>query len=124
MRIREINLLTCDLQNEEKSDIVLSVGLIEHFMPENTARMVRTHFELAKENGIVILMFPTPTFLYRTTRSLAEMLRLWMFHDERPLEASEVEKTIAECGVVLHKEIVWANFLTQQILVAQKRSRK
>lgn len=124
VRIREINLLTCDLQNEEKSDIVLSVGLIEHFMPENTARMVRTHFELAKENGIVILMFPTPTFLYRTTRSLAEMLRLWMFHDERPLEASEVEKTIAECGVVLHKEIVWANFLTQQILVAQKRSRK
>ena len=57
-------------------------------------------------------------------RSLAEMLRLWMFHDERPLEASEVEKTIAECGVVLHKEIVWANFLTQQILVAQKRSRE
>lgn len=122
--VRELDLLACNPDGEEKSDIVLSVGLIEHFMPENTARMVRRHFELAKEDGIVILLFPTPTFLYRTTRSLAEILRLWIFHDERPLEASEVEETIASCGTVLHKEIVWSNFLTQQIIVARKRSGK
>ncbi len=118
--IREIDLLNCDPQNEEPSDIVLSVGLIEHFMPDSTARMIQRHFELTTEGGIVILFFPTPTLLYRTTRSLAELLRLWIFHDERPLEAAEVEAAVAPYGTVLHKEIVWANFLTQQIIIARK----
>lgn len=118
--IRELDLLTCNPENEEKSDIVLSIGLIEHFMPENTARMIRRHFELAKDGGIVILFFPTPTFLYRTTRSLAELLRVWIFHDERPLDAAEVEAAIAPHGTILHKEIIWNNFLTQQIIIARK----
>lgn len=118
--IRELDLLNCNPDGEEKSDIVLSVGLIEHFMPENTARMIRRHFELAKDGGIVILFFPTPTLLYRTTRSLAELLRVWIFHDERPLDAAEVETAVAPYGTILHKEIIWSNFLTQQIIIARK----
>ena len=118
--IRELDLLNCNPDGEEKSDIVLSVGLIEHFMPENTARMIRRHFELAKDGGIVILFFPTPTLLYRTTRSLAELLRVWIFHDERPLDAAEVETAVVPYGTILHKEIIWSNFLTQQIIIARK----
>lgn len=118
--IRELDLLNCNPDGEEKSDIVLSVGLIEHFMPENTARMIRRHFELAKDGGIVILFFPTPTLLYRTTRSLAELLRVWIFHDERPLDATEVETAVVPYGTILHKEIIWSNFLTQQIIIARK----
>ena len=68
----------------------------------------------------MILFFPTPTFLYRTTRSLAELLRVWIFHDERPLDAAEVEAAIAPHGTILHKEIIWNNFLTQQIIIARK----
>ncbi len=114
------DLLELDTSKEEKFDVVLSVGLIEHFPPELTKKMVKVHFDLAREGGIVVLFFPTPTFLYRATRSLSELLRLWIFHDERPLTAAEVETALLPCGTVLHREIIWRNFLTQQIIIARK----
>lgn len=116
----EVNLLRALPENAEKADLVFSVGLIEHFSPLNTARMVRRHFELAKTGGLVILFFPTPTPLYRATRFCAELLRLWMFHDERPLRSAEVERVIAPYGHVVHRELIRANFLTQRIIVARK----
>lgn len=117
---RQCDLLELNAAGEEKFDVVLSVGLIEHFLPENTKKMVKVHFDLAKEGGTVILFFPTPTFLYRTTRSLSELLRLWIFHDERPLKFEEVEQYVQPYGTILHREIIWRNFLTQQIIIARK----
>ena len=120
MVLCEVDLLRALPENAEKADLVFSVGLIEHFSPLNTARMVRRHFELAKTGGLVILFFPTPTPLYRATRFCAELLRLWMFHDERPLRSAEVERVIAPYGHVVHRELIRANFLTQRIIVARK----
>ena len=117
---KQCDLLKFDSGKEEKFDVVLSVGLIEHFPPELTKKMVQVHFNLARTGGIVVLFFPTPTFLYRATRSLSELLRLWIFHDERPLTAEEVEADLPPCGTVLHREIIWRNFLTQQIIIARK----
>ena len=117
---RQCDLLKLNTGHEEKFDVVLSVGLIEHFPPELTRKMVQVHFELAREGGTVILFFPTPTFLYRATRSLSELLRLWIFHDERPLTAGEVESALLPYGTILHREIIWRNFLTQQIIIARK----
>jgi len=112
----------CDLLRENTGthdfELVFSVGLIEHFSPEETARMVRAHFDFVKPGGIVILFFPTPTRLYRTTRSFAERLGLWRFPDERPLEFCEVREYIKPFGTVLFQKIIRSNFLTQQIIVA------
>ncbi len=119
---RECNLLELNPEKEKKFDVVFSVGLIEHFPPELTRKMVKVHFDLAEEGGTVILFFPTPTFLYRATRSLSELLRLWIFHDERPLTAEEVETALRPYGTVLHREIIWRNFLTQQIIIARKNN--
>ena len=122
-----VSARTCDLlhlnpEQQPEFDVVFSVGLIEHFPPELTRKMVEAHFQLVREGGVVILFFPTPTLLYRATRSLSELLRLWIFHDERPLRLSEVESDLPAGSVILHREIIWCNFLTQQIIIARKRN--
>jgi len=54
-------------------DIVYSVGLIEHFDPVGTAKIVSTHFSYLRPGGTAVITFPTPTWLYRTVRGLAEL---------------------------------------------------
>lgn len=100
----------------EQADIVFSVGLVEHFDPEQTAQSIRSHFSLCKPGGLVVITFPTPTLLYRTTRSLAEMMGKWIFHDERPLRFPEVESTASTLGIKLKSQINWPIILTQGIV--------
>lgn len=99
------------------SDLVFSVGLIEHFPPEDTRKAIQAHFKLVKPGGIVIMSFPTPTLLYRFSRFLSEWLGLWMFHDERPLDREEVMSTVKDCGTVVYEKIIWPIFFTQRIMV-------
>ncbi len=105
------DVLSLDLSLQ--ADLVFSVGLIEHFDPAETRAAVRAHFRLLKPRGTALITFPTPTWLYRLTRSLSEACRAWIFHDERPLGFDEVDRAAAGCGTVLEKRIVWPIFLTQ-----------
>jgi cyclopropane fatty-acyl-phospholipid synthase-like methyltransferase len=109
------------MKTDFKTDVVFSVGLIEHFNKEGTRKAVEAHFELVKDGGTVILFFPTPTLLYGFTRFLAELFRLWIFHDERPLRNEEVESYIEKYGTVIHRETIWPIFLTQSVLVVRKK---
>lgn len=102
-----------------QADIVYSVGLIEHFDPVRTAQAIKSHFKTVKPGGLVIITFPTPTFLYRATRSIAEGLGQWIFHDERPLQFEEVLKSVKPYGTVVHQQILWPLFLTQGVLAIQ-----
>ncbi|MCP5050840.1 MAG: class I SAM-dependent methyltransferase, partial [bacterium] len=54
-----------------ESDIVFSVGLIEHFSVEDTRKAVQAHLQVLKKGGILILAFPTPTWLYRVARKIS-----------------------------------------------------
>ena len=89
------------------SDLVFSVGLIEHFDPKGTREAIVAHFRLAKPNGVVIFTFPTPTLLYRLTRAALEHFHMWKFPDERPLRRDEVYLAARQYGEVLHEEILW-----------------
>ena len=100
--------------------IVFSVGLIEHFEPEDTARIIRKHFMLTRPGGIVIITFPTPTWLYRTTRSLAERFGVWRFPDERPLTFEEVAGEVGRLGTVVERLVNWPIVLTQGVIVARR----
>jgi glycosyltransferase involved in cell wall biosynthesis len=101
------------------ADIVYSVGLIEHFPPEQTATVIRKHFSCVRPGGLVIVTFPTPTWLYRITRALAEACHAWRFPDERPLTFEEVEAEIRKYGTIVESRINWAIVLTQGIVVAR-----
>jgi SAM-dependent methyltransferase len=106
-----------DLSLPIAADVVLSIGLIEHFDPEDTARAVRAHFRLVRPGGIVIIGFPTPTLLYRVARWAAERAGKWIFHDERPLEFAEVAAAVGDQGQLLSKRILWPLVFTQYLTV-------
>ncbi|MCX5882550.1 MAG: class I SAM-dependent methyltransferase [Deltaproteobacteria bacterium] len=125
-RKREISnliLVNDDVLNprmEAAVDLVFSVGLIEHFDTAGTRAAIDTHFRLARPGGLVLIGFPTPTWLYRATRRLFEFLKLWQFPDERALSFGEVFETISQHGVVQAKILIWPIFLTQGLLLCKK----
>ena len=101
-------------------DVCFSVGLIEHFDPAKTVRAITAHIQALRPGGIAIITYPTPTWLYRATRSLAELTGQWIFWDERPLLHEEPERTLCRQGEILHRETNWWIFLTQGIIVVRK----
>ena len=101
-----------------QGDLVFSAGLIEHFPPEETARAVRAHFELAKEGGTVAFLFPENTGLYRTVRRILEVSGLWHFPDERALEPPEVIRAAGREPLL--SEGIRIILLTQRLLVFRK----
>lgn len=101
------------------ADLVFSVGLIEHFSPEDSFRAIRAHFCCGKPGGLVIIAFPSPTWLYRLARRLAEFVGLWRFHDERPLSIETVAREVEKYGEVLRASINWRVILTQGVVVAR-----
>jgi hypothetical protein len=110
------NLLTNAL-SVPAADVVFSVGLVEHFDPEGTKRVIANHFACVKDGGIVIVTAPTPTWLYRATRSAAEQIGIWQFPDERPLSPEEILRAGEGLGSPLHSATLWPLVLTQQGVV-------
>ena len=118
VRLHQQNVL--DLSLDSKSDIVFSVGLVEHFHPAETRQAVLSHFDILKSGGIAIITFPTPTWLYRASRKLIEAIGMWKFPDERPLNVSEVTEAVRERAAILEQKTLWPLILTQHIIVARK----
>jgi cyclopropane fatty-acyl-phospholipid synthase-like methyltransferase len=104
-----------------RADVVFSVGLIEHFGPADTQRVIDTHFAHLAPGGVVIITFPTPTWLYRLARGMAEALRLWSFPDERPLTMPEVLAAVDGRGDLAEQGIIWPIVYTQGLVVVKPR---
>lgn len=116
------NLDVLNISPQPLYDIAFSIGLIEHFDPEGTAKAIKAHFDSVKNEGIVIISFPTPTFLYLIARKMAEWMGIWFFHDERPLGFIEVIGETNKYGDLLFKKINWLVILTQGFVVVKKRT--
>lgn len=106
--------------SEIEVDLVFSVGLIEHFDEAGTRELVKAHFDRVKPGGIVLITFPTPTWLYRVSRFVSEAIGAWIFHDERPLQFEEVAEAGRAWGELLERRIVWPIFFTQYHMVWRK----
>jgi SAM-dependent methyltransferase len=104
---------------EADADLCFSVGLIEHFDERGTREVIRCHFRAVRDGGLVVLFFPTPTWLYRTIRRAAEALGVWAFPDERPLAMAEVVGEAERHGRVLATDVNWWIGLTQGIVVTE-----
>lgn len=119
----QIELHNCDLLNGiniGQYDISYSLGLIEHFDVKNTARVIKSHFDCVKENGYVLITFPTPTKQYKIVRKFMEIIRVWQFWDERPLRCEEVEAEICKYGSVVKKQLMRRMPLTQMLYLIKK----
>lgn len=102
-----------------KAQVVFSVGLIEHFNAQDLTKVLDTHFALAAPGGLVVITFPTPTWLYRLARGLAEFLGLWHFPDERPLTLEQARDALAGRGEILAQAIIWPIVFTQGLLAVR-----
>ena len=102
------------------ADVVFSIGLVEHFDEAGTAHAIRAHFDHARPGAVVLITYPTPTWLYRAVRGIAERIGVWAFPDERPLTASEVLREVERHGQVVRSFINWPIVLTQGVVVARK----
>lgn len=102
------------------ADVVFSLGLIEHFNPQETRQVVETHFKLCKSNGLIVISFPTATWLYRISRMIAEASGFWRFPDERPIQLAEIESIISGAGQILAQKTIWPIFFTQAMVVIRK----
>lgn len=101
-------------------DLVISIGLVEHFDPVSTVKAIDAHFRQLKPGGIAIITFPTPTWLYRISRRISELFGIWAFPDERPLALLEVTGVAERYGAIVHKEILWQVVFTQGLVVVRK----
>lgn len=125
-RCRDLPQLSCEirdlfeLEKNPRADLCFSVGLIEHFDREGTKKAIQTHFDLVKPGGLVLLTFPTPTWLYRAIRKAAEKTNSWKFPDERPLAFAEVLSVCEQNGRSLWTETLWPLGLTQGLVIFRK----
>ncbi len=101
------------------ADIVFSVGLIEHFSERDTRIAIQNHFRFTKNNSLVVITYPTPTWLYRLIRFVAEKIGAWSFPDERPLLPAEVIAALPGDVKCLYSCIIWPIFLTQGVIVCR-----
>jgi len=113
-----------EMRSDLTVDLAFSVGLIEHFDPANTKKAVQAHLHIVNPGSIVLISYPTPTFLYRATRFLSELFHMWIFHDERPIQLDELTACVAGAGTICEKKILWPLLLTQQMVVIRKCQQK
>lgn len=105
---------------DRKYDFVYSIGLIEHFQKRERDKVIASHFKFCKDNGIVMISFPTPTFQYRCVRKCMEIAGAWQFFDEHPLRIEDVKGTLGKRGDILRVELNKKLPLTQMITVSRK----
>lgn len=105
---------------QEMFDVVYSVGLLEHFRGKGIVQIVEEHFQLCRPGGIVLISVPTPTFQYRLVRKFMEILRVWRFHDEKPLKEEELRPIIEHYGRIEETKINYKLPLTQLLFVVKK----
>jgi hypothetical protein len=118
---REIDLSKDQVLERDYYDFVFSFGLIEHFDKGTTAEVIRKHFELVRDKGIVLISAPTPTSMYRALRKIAEILKIWRFYDERPIPVSELRSEVGKYGMIIEDKILWLIGLTQYAIIVRKQ---
>ncbi|EXI81597.1 MAG: hypothetical protein AW10_01134 [Candidatus Accumulibacter appositus] len=121
VHLYELDLLHAKLESLNISaDIVFSGGLIEHFSPDDTKQVIECHFELARPGGLVLMSFPTPTWIYWAFRHFLEKIGKFPPLFERPLREEEVLKTANRLGSTLESFKIWRTILTQLVTLTRK----
>lgn len=101
------------------SDVVVSSGLIEHFTPADTERLLKLHFDVSRPRGLVLVSFPTPTLIYRGFRRFLEMTGKFPPLYERPILESEIQPIVNALGETLDCYKIWTTILTQLFFVVR-----
>lgn len=115
--LKKIKILEHDITQrlilKQKFDFVFSIGVIEHFDHSFMHTVIDNHLKLVTNGGYLYITYPTPTWLYRTSRKFITLLGLWIFFDENPLVFQDISKYVKNFKI-LHKFTAWPLILTQE----------
>lgn len=79
-------------------DVVYSLGLIEHFSPEETLRLVKEHVRVCKPGGLVIISVPNFWNLPHTIRKGLQG-RKYDYYPERSYSSNRLCEVLRESGL-------------------------
>ena len=91
------------LELDDKYDIVHSQGLLEHYTPEERKGLICLHRDLLAQNGIALILVPTPSLAYRFWRGLLEKLQQWIYPDETAIPRAEFVRELESSGLEILK---------------------
>jgi 2-polyprenyl-3-methyl-5-hydroxy-6-metoxy-1,4-benzoquinol methylase len=108
-----------------KYDISMSFGLTEHFIGKNRVKINKVHFDLVRDNGMVVLSFPNKNNLpYRFFKYATQKLKTWPFGIEIPYSKQEFMEMFHTFGIrkiqVEGDSLFWSlNFINPFILISR-----
>ena len=80
--------------------MVMSFGLVEHFLGNDRLRVFRAHKELVNDKGLIIISVPNKLSLpYQYWMSKSKRLGKWIYGTEVPFSRSEVKILAENSGI-------------------------
>jgi cyclopropane fatty-acyl-phospholipid synthase-like methyltransferase len=98
------------LKIKEKFDIVHSEGLIEHFTGKKRNEIVKIHRRYVKNDGVVIISVPRPSWYYKFWRFYLEKRKKWYYGFENPLDKKELKSILEKNGLKVLKSINYSRY--------------
>lgn len=94
------NALNVKKELLNKYDISISSGLAEHFKGKERIKIIKTHFDVLKTNGITFISVPNKyNPPYRIYKFMAELLGTWNFGEEYPFSKKEFKKILKKINI-------------------------
>jgi len=83
-------------------DVAMSFGLAEHFLGDKRSAIFRSHYNLLKENGMVVIWVPNALGLfYRVSHGIRKALRKWPKElPEVPFTRKELKNVASRVGLM------------------------
>jgi 2-polyprenyl-3-methyl-5-hydroxy-6-metoxy-1,4-benzoquinol methylase len=99
---RQVHADALDLPADtlESFDISISFGLAEHFVGEDRVRIIRSHLDVLRPNGVSFISVPNRANPpYRVYKLLTQRTRLWNVGEEYPFSRHELASICSRLGV-------------------------
>jgi len=97
----KIDALKINSHYLNKFDVAMSFGTAEHFIGKKRTKIIKTHFDLIKETGMVFITVPNKwNLLYVIHKNLSQFFGKWNFGEEYPFSPLEFIKI----GKILKKK--------------------
>ena len=118
----QYNIRNTDVFNlsdlNETQDLVVSGGLIEHFIDDARKLIIKAHCDMTTENGYILILVPCPNWWYSILNGFI-FKHLHLLDDilEVPWTYQELENTLDEFGY----EILSKTYVISELGVLAKR---
>ena len=89
----QMDALKLDKKIKSKFDVAMSYGTAEHFSGEKRINFIRSHLDVIRKGGLVLISVPNKwNLIYRLWMFLSQTFGRWKFGEEYPFSRKEFRK--------------------------------